>query len=34
MGKSLKSRVQSFWKTFSEEEYQIREMMDNPVFFK
>jgi len=29
MKDSFKSRVNKFWKSFSEEEYQIREMMDN-----
>ncbi|NDV77724.1 hypothetical protein [Dysgonomonas sp. 511] len=29
MQESFKSRVAKFWKSFSEEEYQIREMMDN-----
>lgn len=31
MQDSLKNRVAKFWKSFSEEEYQIREMMDNKV---
>ena len=29
MDNSFKSRVSKFWRSFSEEEYQIREMMDN-----
>ncbi|MDR2955554.1 MAG: hypothetical protein LBV43_10765 [Prevotella sp.] len=29
MQESFKNRISKFWKSFSEEEYQIREMMDN-----
>ncbi len=29
MDNSFRNRVSKFWRTFSEEEYQIREMMDN-----
>ncbi len=31
MKDSFKNRISKFWKSFSEEEYQIREMMDNKV---